>query len=548
MTKLTIDGPRAVLQAKMTPALAQVLQRLEGQRAWLKAGGLSIAATGHNIEALMEAFPGLEVNNDATHFAALEGERKGSSGYLPTYSERTPSYAHQNAAKQKARKQAFFALFMEQGTGKTKVAIDLAGEQFSKGTITGVLVAAPKGVHRQWAESQIPQHCGVANKAQYWPAKELVDMDPGEELKFFCINIDAVKTPKGFKLCEEFIKSHSGKVLLVLDEAHRIKNQRSKSWIKLNELGCKVNRRLALTGTPIAKELTDEWSILKWLDERIIGIRYITSFRNEYCIMGGWEDRSVVGYRNIERFKEKCEPYTFRVTKEEVGILPKAYERWNFDLTKEQKSQIRQLKDMLLLQMKSGEIINANSILPSLLLMQQVSNGFVQQGNIISMQLTPGENPRIQAAKEWVEANDGKLVIWARFQQDIRSLKGVFCDEAVTYYGETSPKERQQAVEQFLDPDSQVRIFISTPSAGGTGLNLQGLCNQVLYYSNSENSIERWQSEDRVHRIGTNGIVTYTDLIGKGSLDAKILRNLRDKRLISDMALSEIKEWLDAAE
>ena len=116
--------------------------------------------------------------------------------------------------------------------------------------------------------------------------------------------------------------------------------------------------------------------------------------------------------------------------------------------------------------------------------------------------------------------------------------------EAVTYYGKTSTDERQRSVAAFLDASGPVKYFVSNPSAGGTGLNLQGECRTVIYYSNSFASLDRWQSEDRTHRIGTNHTVTYFDLVCAGSPDRRILANLRAKKSVSDLALGDIKEML----
>ena len=108
----------------------------------------------------------------------------------------------------------------------------------------------------------------------------------------------------------------------------------------------------------------------------------------------------------------------------------------------------------------------------------------------------------------------------------------------------TSDAARAEAVRSFLDPEG-ARVFLSNPQAGGTGLNLQGRCNHAIYYSNGFSAIDRWQSEDRIHRIGTNGAVVYTDLVAKGSIDAAILNNLKKKKGLSDMALGDIKEILN---
>ena len=136
--------------------------------------------------------------------------------------------------------------------------------------------------------------------------------------------------------------------------------------------------------------------------------------------------------------------------------------------------------------------------------------------------------------------------MWARFIRDIESIKAVLKDDCVTYYGATSDKDRALAIEQFLsEEEGSPRYFISNPAAGGMGLNLQGQCRRAIYYSNSDNSIERWQSEDRIHRIGVQGGVVYTDLIAVGSTDAKMLNSLRHKKAISDMALGDIRAWME---
>jgi SNF2 family DNA or RNA helicase len=76
-------------------------------------------------------------------------------------------------------------------------------------------------------------------------------------------------------------------------------------------------------------------------------------------------------------------------------------------------------------------------------------------------------------------------------------------------------------------------------------LNLQGICRTNVYYSNSFNSLARWQSEGRTWRDGTTGSVVYIDLVAKGSPDSRILQNLKDKKSISDLALDEYRKLIE---
>ena len=103
-----------------------------------------------------------------------------------------------------------------------------------------------------------------------------------------------------------------------------------------------------------------------------------------------------------------------------------------------------------------------------------------------------------------------------------------------------SLKEREQGKEAFLSGNK--RFLVATPSSGGTGLNLQVCgCTTAIYYSNSFNSVQRWQSEDRIHRFGTKGTCTYFDLVADHSLDEEILYNLQSKKALSALTLDDLK-------
>jgi len=561
---IEIRGDRAIVepspQTKIDSMLFSIVGELEGARRWLANGGLSFDASGHNLDVLQRNFPDVDFV-DATEPAIQHEFDLGSTP--TTYKSKTVAYDHQSEAMNKMRNKTNFALFMEQGTGKTKCAIDRAGQLFVEGKITAMLVVSKKGVHRQWVDSEIPAHLGLDYDGTFWPTKnrqlpdELIQFDVGFDgyvpLKVFAINFDAIKTKQGKAACVDFVKAHLGKVMIVADETQQIKNARSARWKALDEI-TKLSRspyRLALTGTPIAKDLTDEWAQLKWLDENIIGIRYISAFRNEYCVMGGYEGRVVISHKNVDKFKQKVEPYSYRATKDQIGILPKAYKKWNFDLSFAQKNAIRSLRKELMHQIDSGEIVSAANAAVAMLKIQQASNGFAVDEEGKTLQLVdPSKNPRLNALLEYLNSRDGRIIIWARFREDIRLIEQMLNEEMISYssyHGGTSDKERAEAVRSFMDPWG-CRVFLSNPQAGGTGLNLQGACTESIYYSNSYNAIDRWQSEDRIHRIGTKGAVTYTDLIAKGSIDAAILNNLQKKKSISSFALGDIRDILQEVE
>lgn len=542
MTLLKIEIDRLVLQTRATPAILAVLPRLEGHRRWLKGGGLSVEATPLN-QKILTSIPGVVLETPPN---LVDGAALALSWAEPTYVQKTKPYAHQTRALAKINGHNVIGLFMEQGTGKTKVLLDWAGELHCRGLITGVLVVSKKGVHRQWAESEIPKHLNIPFNAAFWPIKLLPKEDKAL-LEFFTINWDGMKTPAGMLVSAAFCTRHRDKLLIVADESQEMKNKKSGRWEAIDDLKPFSSHRALATGTPIAKDLTDEWAQLSWLDERIIGIRYVTAFRSEFCIMGGFQGRVIIGHKNIEAFKKLTDPYVFRATKDEIGILPKQYSEWVFDLNKHQKGMLISLKQNLEAALSSGQVITVQHAAVTLNKMQQVASGFIIDEDKKVHRLMPVDaNPRADAALDWLAAIEGKAVIWVRFREDTSILHEALNGEGVEfveYHGSVTDKARAEAVKSFLAPNG-ARVFLANPQSAGTGLNLQGACRNALYYSNSFNSIDRWQSEDRIHRIGTVGAVTYTDMIAKNSIDRHIIRNLLRKKGLSELVLDDVKQIL----
>jgi SNF2 family DNA or RNA helicase len=237
------------------------------------------------------------------------------------------------------------------------------------------------------------------------------------------------------------------------------------------------------------------------------------------------------------------------VTKDDIGILPKRYTEWVFDLGAEQKRLIKTIKKDLLAELDSGASVEVLTSSAAFNKLQQVANGFLidSESGELHRLMDVRNNPRALAMLDWLSAGEGKAIIWARFKEDMR-----ICAEAleaagvnfVEYHGGTKDVDRKANVESFMSPTG-AQVFLANPQSAGTGLNLQGLCNRALYYSNSFNAIDRWQSEDRIHRMGTKGICTFTDLLGVGSTDRYIRNNLRKKEGIGAMSLDELKTALD---
>ena len=463
-------------------------------------------------------------------------------------------YPHQERALEKMKGKRNFCVFADPGTGKTKICIERVKQIHNAKKAKGAIVFAPKGVHRQWAEEQILQHHPEAD-AWWWNGRNLVQSHASyssssdDDCVYYCFNYDVCRSKKGIKVVNEALKK-LGNFVLIMDESHNIKNKRSKRWKFMNTVANyeECISRLAVTGTPIAKNLIDEWCQLLVVDPNILKIKYITHFKNSYCIMGGFEGKNVIGVRNLERYKKITEPYVFRVSKKELDLEAKQYSTYNFDMTSEQRMKYLTMAKALITILDTGDRVEASSVITKIQKLQQISNGFIinEEGEVMRLFDEVKDNPRIAALHEIISSTEDKspIIIWCRYIEDAKQVTESLPEqEARRYDGTINEKTRKQTIEDWKQ--GKFRFLVATAAAAGVGLNLQGRCTQAIYFSNTENAIHRWQSEDRIHRIGTKGIVTYTDMICTASRDRAILRNLKAKKSLSDLRFDQVKHEIE---
>ena len=152
------------------------------------------------------------------------------------YKFKTKPYAHQLKALEMSWNREVFAYFTEMGTGKSKVLLDNIAMLYDKGKIDGVLIIAPKGVYKNWYDSEIPTHLvdHIQNKAILWQAnitekqqQKLDSLFESEiDLHILIMNVEAFSTKKGVNFAAKFLRTHNA--LFAVDESTTIKNPGAK--------------------------------------------------------------------------------------------------------------------------------------------------------------------------------------------------------------------------------------------------------------------------------------------------------------------------------
>jgi SNF2 family DNA or RNA helicase len=229
-----------------------------------------------------------------------------------------------------------------------------------------------------------------------------------------------------------------------------------------------------------------------------------------------------------------------------LDLPEKIYTKRQVDLTPEQHKAYKEMKEIALTFFEDGSVLTASTVMTQLLRLHQISCGHLVTE---SGETKVFKNNRITELMSILEEVDGKVIIWANYRQDIRTIYDTISkkygkETVATYYGDTPDEERQGIVQKFQDKDSSLRYFVGNQQTAGYGLTLTA-ASTVVYYSNNYDLEKRIQSEDRAHRIGQKSNVTYIDLIAEKTVDERIVKALRNKINIASKVLGEdFKEWL----
>tara|TARA_R110002126_G_scaffold989_1_gene5753 strand:- start:120 stop:1553 length:1434 start_codon:yes stop_codon:yes gene_type:complete len=475
------------------------------------------------------------------------------------YKFKTKPYAHQIIALEKSWNKEVFAYFMEMGTGKSKVLIDNISMLYDKGKINGALIIAPKGVYQNWYDTEIPTHMAdhVEKDVVLWRAtinqkqqKELNKLfESTEKLHILCMNVEALSTTKGLQFAAKFLSCHN--TLMAIDESTTIKNPDAKRTKNIVSLGLHARYRRILTGSPVTKSPLDLYKQCEFLDPELLEYGSYYAFRTRYAVMrsanfGGRSVQIIVGYRNLGELSSKLEPFSYRCLKEDCLDLPDyVYTKRVIQLTSEQQKIYNTMKEIALAQM-DGKMMTTGTAMVQLMRLHQITCGHftADDGTIKNI-----KNERLDALVDILEEVENKAVIWAHYRHDIAAIinaveKKFGKESYVTYYGDTSTDDRQNAIRQIQDEDSPVRFIIGTPQTGGYGITLTG-ANTMVYYANGYDYEKRIQSEARINRAGQTRKMTYIDIIAENTIDEKIVKALRGKMDIATKITGDaLKEWI----
>lgn len=476
---------------------------------------------------------------------------------------KTEPYEHQAQLVENTWNKAYYALFLEQGLGKTKIIIDSASKLFKENWISGVLVLSPNGLQENWSR-EVKEHAFVdtdcfpyysnQRKSKWEDLKVFID-EPSSNLSWLCMNIEAIRTKKGFTIAQRFLMHH--RTLLVVDESTVIKNPKAQQTKAALKLARNARFRRILSGTPITNNPVDLYSQCKFLSPKAIPYPTFTGFKSMFTIqqqmmMGNRQFNKIVGFRNLDRLKSDLQNFSSRLTKEECLDLPeKLYQSVIVPLSSKQRKIYDNLRELSIANLEAEEkdkgVVSTTSIISTLLRLQQVVSGFVRTDEGTDERIDkPDDDYRISTLKGILQGINGKVVIWCHFRHTVETLLSTLSQSfgsgsALSYYGEDTARERVDAVGAF-QRDNGPR-FLIVNAAGSRGITLHR-ASTAIYFERSYSLETRLQSEDRIHRIGQSRRCLYIDLITPDTIDQTILEKLKMKQDLSDKVLGDWRQLI----
>lgn len=438
-----------------------------------------------------------------------------------------------------------FGFLFEMGCGKTLTAIAVAGTLYSERKINKLLVVAPTSVCSVWPEdfgkfADFPhlEKIMLGTKSQRLKQLKELESFPCEALKVAVINYESVWRDDIFDKLVEFNAD-----MIICDESQRIKTHDAQQSKAMHKLGDLARYKLILSGTPVQNNAVDLYSQYRFLDPTVFGNNFY-KFRNRFCVMGGFNKRQIVNYKDLDLLIKKEHSIAYRVTKKEALDLPEqTFETRYITLTPSEKKLYNTLKKESATELANGETISASTVLTKLLRLQQFTGGFViADGEEKPQQIGSGKiNALEDIVDDYVIDSEKKLVIFARFRAELDLIQKLLDKKKLKYgviYGDIKLSDRGEIVKNFQE-NEETKVFLAQIDTAGLGITLTA-ADTCVYYSVNFNYAAYSQSLARIHRIGQRNTCTYIHLTTKGTVDELIMKALHKKE---DLAKTIVDDW-----
>lgn len=438
-----------------------------------------------------------------------------------------------------------FGFLFEMGCGKTLTAIAVAGAAYEMGAIEKVLIVAPTSVCSVWpkefddyATFKYKVNVMLGDKKQRLKELAALQAFPFKALKVAVINYESTWRDGIIDALMDWKPD-----MVIADESQRIKTHDAQQSKAMHRLGDIAKYKLILSGTPVQNNAIDIFSQYRFLDPTVFGSNFC-AFRGRYAIMGGFSNRQIVGYKDLDELIRKEHSIAYRVTKDEALDLPEqTFLTRYIQMDNKEKNLYTQIKKNSFAELESGGQISAPTVLTKLLRLQQFTGGFIQTDESDKPELVfKGKLDALEdILDDYVIDAGKKLVIFCRFRPEIDLIQSLLEKKKIQYcsiYGDIKIDDRGDIVKDF-QTNPKTLVFLAQIDTAGLGITLTA-ADTCVYYSVNFNYAAYSQSLARIHRIGQKNACTYIHLVVEKTIDETVLKALAKKE---DLAKTIVDDW-----
>ena len=486
---------------------------------------------------------------------------------LETYEGDEVLFPHQRAgvAFLATAKRALLA--DEPGLGKTAQAIRALKELNDRGEeVFPILIVCPNTLKNNWARefarwwpdvtTQVIKGSAVQRKKQFEQPAQIFIIN-WESLRshsrlspYGSISLTRCRACGGQdeKISENRCEVHLRELnnfkfkAVIADEIHRSKDPKSKQSRALWSASGNAEIRFALTGTPIANNVVDLWSILHWISPKDWPSKTKWIDRMVDVMLNAFGGMMVLGVKPQmqDEFYKSVNPYMRRMLKKVVlpNLPPVLKERRDVEMSTKQKKAYEQMRDLMISELESGDTLAAPSVLTQTIRLLQFASSYAT----IAVNETTGEpravldapSCKIDALMDDIENGDfgdDAVAVSAVSKQLINLLSAELTKKKIAHgliTGDQDEDERQRAIDDFQS--GAIKWILFTAQAGGVGITLTA-ARRLIMLQRPWSLVDYKQVLDRVHRIGSeiHDSIVITDYVTEGTIEERVIQVLETK-------------------
>ena len=471
----------------------------------------------------LEAVLDLQRYFDITKLKTLKEKLEGYRSWLKLVKKLEPENADDRLRTYQAidanflSSRKYAAVFNEQRTGKTPTTLLAVKSKLKKGVIV-----CPSGLKLNW-QREIKVWLGkesVVIKGTPAVRKSLYEAFNSQDDAIIIVSYETLRSDIGTIFNPKNID------VLIVDEAHRLRNYKTKQSKALFELRKHCDNVYALTGTPAVNHPSDVFGILKLLRPKKF-TSYWQFTERYFKVVEGHFGKDVYGLREerMEEFTNLLADISVNRKRMEVMQWIPKVDNLSIELEMDSTQEKHYTKAVReLLYEVAGDSVDIPNSLALLTRLRQIC----VDPHLLGL---TGNSPKTEFIKEFLDDNNGSVIIFSSFTSYLNHLASVV-DGAALLTGEQSQAQKQEAIDAFQRGER--RVLLANIRAGGVGFTLDR-ADVILFVDRSYNPVDNEQAADRF--VPTNPNATYgakqiIDLVIKGSIEENINKLLKDKQNI----------------